>query len=170
MVLFFHLYHFVVKVALFFLFASVPTDSKAGGEEQRDQSAGRPPRAARVEERPPGSGLPARSAAGLTVDVVHVHLEVVISRELLVAKLTFCERTIGVMCHLVSDQHLLQAKGQVAHLEKTQGFQSDPTEAHLPFLRQTPWSCPRGRPNRPKDRSCSGHEWNLASRRKGAEN
>lgn len=111
MVLFFHLYHFVVKVALFFLFASVPTDSKAGGEEQRDQSAGRPPRAARAEERPPGSGLPARSAAGLTVDVVHVHLEVVVSRELLVAKLTFCERTIGVMCHLVSDQHLLQAKG-----------------------------------------------------------
>lgn len=157
---------------MLFLFASGPTDSKAGREEQRDQSdwdaaVCRPGR--RRGPRAPGS--PERSAAGLAVDVVHVHLEVVTPRELLVAKLTFCQRTIGVMGHLVSDQHLLQAKGQVANLEKTQRFQSDPTETHSPFRdghRTRP--CPRGRTDRPKNRSCSGYEWNLTSRRKGTEN
>lgn len=62
----------------------------------------------------------AASAAGIPVDVVHVHFEVVVPGELLVAELALCQRTIGVVSHLVSDQHFLQAKSQVTHLEGTQ--------------------------------------------------
>ena len=53
-----------------------------------------------------------------------MHFEVVVPCKLLMAKLAFCQWTIGVMSHLVSDQHLLQAKSQVTNLEKTQRYQS----------------------------------------------
>ena len=58
------------------------------------------------------------------MDIVHVHFEVVIPCKLLMAKLAFCQWTIGIMSHLVSDQHFLQAKSQVTNLEKTQRYQS----------------------------------------------
>ena len=63
-------------------------------------------------------------AVSLPMDIVHVHFEVVIPCKLLMAKLAFCQRTIGIMSHLVSDQHFLQAKSQVTNLEKTQRYQS----------------------------------------------
>lgn len=63
------------------------------------------------------------SAVGLTVDIVHVHLEVVIPRELLVAELALRQWAVGVVCHLVSDQHFLQAESQVAHLGENQRYQ-----------------------------------------------
>lgn len=131
---FFHLYHFLAKVELFFFFCFFSLlHLYLQTLEQAEQSSekGRPGcrRVPRGRSRPPGSGPRGRSAAGLAVDVVHVHLEVVVSRELLVAKLTFCQRTIGVVGHLVSDQHLLQAEGQVTHLQKARRFQSDPAEA-----------------------------------------
>lgn len=50
------------------------------------------------------------------MDIVHVHFEVVISSKLLMAKLAFCQWTIGIMSHLVSDQHFLQAKCQVTNI------------------------------------------------------
>ena len=52
------------------------------------------------------------------MDIFHVHFEVVISCKLLVAKLAFCHRSIGVVSQLVSDQHLLQAEGQVTNLRQ----------------------------------------------------
>lgn len=63
-------------------------------------------------------------AVGLPMDIVHVHFEVVIPCKLFMAKLAFCQWTIGIMSHLVSDQHFLQAKSQVTNLEKTQRYQS----------------------------------------------
>ena len=68
------------------------------------------------------------SAVGLAVDVVHVHFEVVGPGELLVAELALGQRAVGVVGHLVPDQHLLQAEGQVAHLEDTQRHGSPGTE------------------------------------------
>lgn len=47
-----------------------------------------------------------------------MHFEVVVSRKLLVAKLAFCHRPIGVVSQLVSDQHFLQAEGQIANLRQ----------------------------------------------------
>lgn len=55
-------------------------------------------------------------AVSFTMDIVHVHFEVVIPCKLLMAKLAFCQRTIGIMRHLVSDQHFLQAKSQVTNV------------------------------------------------------
>lgn len=63
------------------------------------------------------------SAVGLAVDVVHVHLEVVVPRELLVAELALRQRAVRVVRHLVSDQHFLQAERQVAHLGETTRYQ-----------------------------------------------
>lgn len=57
-------------------------------------------------------------AVGFTMNIFHVHFEVVISCKLLVAKLTFCHRSIGVVSQLVSDQHLLQAEGQITNLRQ----------------------------------------------------
>lgn len=62
------------------------------------------------------------------MDIVHVHFEVVIPCKLLMAKLAFCQWAIGIMSHLVSDQHFLQAEGQVTDLEKIQKHQTDYTE------------------------------------------
>lgn len=50
------------------------------------------------------------------MDIVHVYFEVVIPCKLLMAKLAFCQWTIGIMRHLVSDQHFLQAKSQVTNV------------------------------------------------------
>lgn len=62
------------------------------------------------------SSRAATSAAGVAMDVVHMHFEVVVPGELLVAELALCQRAIGVVSHLVSDQHFLQAKSQVTHV------------------------------------------------------
>lgn len=53
----------------------------------------------------------------LSVDVLHVDFEVVVAGELLVAQGAFSHGSVGIMGQLVSDQHLLQTKGQVTHLE-----------------------------------------------------
>lgn len=50
------------------------------------------------------------------MDIVHVHFEVVIPCKLLMTKLAFCQGTIGIVSHLVSDQHFLQAKSQVTNI------------------------------------------------------
>lgn len=50
------------------------------------------------------------------MDIVHMHFEVVVPCKLLMAKLAFCQGTIGVMSHLVSDQHFLQTKSQVTNI------------------------------------------------------
>lgn len=81
----------------------------------RCQKSGLPTRAL-----PMAAPLAAASAAGVPMDVVHMHFEVVVPGELLVAELALCQRAIGVVSHLVSDQHFLQAKSQVTHLEGTQ--------------------------------------------------
>lgn len=52
------------------------------------------------------------------MDIFHVHFEVVISCKLLVAKLAFGHRSIGVVSQLVSDQHFLQAEGQITNLRQ----------------------------------------------------
>lgn len=52
------------------------------------------------------------------MDIFHVHFEVVISCKLLVAKLALCHGAVGVVSQLVSDQHLLQAEGQIANLRQ----------------------------------------------------
>lgn len=77
----------------------------------RCQKSGLPTRAL-----PMAAPLAAASAAGVPVDVVHMHFEVVVPGELLVAELALCQRAIGVVSHLVSDQHFLQAKSQVTHI------------------------------------------------------
>lgn len=81
------------------------------------------------------SPLAATSAAGVAVDVVHMHFEVVVPGELLVAELALCQRAIGVVSHLVSDQHFLQAKSQVTHLEETQRSRHLPPESLRPHQR-----------------------------------
>lgn len=50
------------------------------------------------------------------MDIVHVHFEVIVPCKLLMAKLAFCHWTIGVMRHLVANQHFLQAKGQITYI------------------------------------------------------
>lgn len=57
-------------------------------------------------------------AVCFTMDIFHVHFEVVISSKFLVAKLAFCHWSIGVVSQLVSDQHLLQAEGQITNLRQ----------------------------------------------------
>lgn len=52
------------------------------------------------------------------MDIFHVHFEVVISCKLLVAKLAFCHRSIGIVSQLVADQHFLQAEGQITNLRQ----------------------------------------------------
>lgn len=57
-----------------------------------------------------------RLALGLAVDVLHVHLEIIVPGELLVAQLALCHRSVGIVGEFVSTQHLFQAEGQVTHL------------------------------------------------------
>lgn len=52
----------------------------------------------------------------LSVDVLHVDFEVVVAGELLVAQGAFSHGSVGIMGQFVSDQHLLQTKGQVTHV------------------------------------------------------
>lgn len=52
------------------------------------------------------------------MDIFHVHFEVVIPCKLLVAKLALCHGAVGVVSQLVSNQHLLQAEGQIANLRQ----------------------------------------------------
>lgn len=52
------------------------------------------------------------------MDILHVHFEVVIPCKLLVAELALCHGAVGVVSQLVSDQHLLQAEGQVTNLRQ----------------------------------------------------
>lgn len=59
------------------------------------------------------------SALRFPVHVLHVHLEVVVAGELLVAQLTLCHGPVGVVGELVPAEHLLQAERQVAHLPHT---------------------------------------------------
>lgn len=125
-----HLYHFLVKVRLF-LVAYTSTDSKCrqirtmrpvshfwllllcwSGEKNLGFILG-----ALLNSLIP---LQPPLAVSYTMDIVHVHFEVVIPCKLLMAKLAFCQWTIGIMSHLVSNQHFLQAKSQVTNLEKTQ--------------------------------------------------
>jgi len=56
------------------------------------------------------------AGVGLPVDVLHVHLEVVVAGELLVAEEALRHRPVGVVREFVPAQHLLEAEGQVAHL------------------------------------------------------
>lgn len=58
-------------------------------------------------------------AFGLAVDILHVHLEVIVPGELLVAQLAFGHGPVGVVGEFVPDQHLLQTEGQVTHLYRT---------------------------------------------------
>ena len=53
-------------------------------------------------------------------------LEVVVAGELLVAQKALCHRSVGVVCELVSAQHLLQAEGEVAHLGNTRVVTTEP--------------------------------------------
>lgn len=53
-----------------------------------------------------------------------MHFEVVIPCKLLMAKLAFCQWAIGIMSHLVSDQHFLQAEGQVTDITLERLFSS----------------------------------------------
>lgn len=54
------------------------------------------------------------------MDIVHVHFEVVIPCKLLMAEMALCHWAVGIVSHLVSDEHFLQAKSQVTYLEKKQ--------------------------------------------------
>lgn len=53
------------------------------------------------------------------VNILHVHFEVVVPGELLVAQLALRHGPVGVVCQLVSAEHLLQAERQVTHLQNT---------------------------------------------------
>lgn len=55
----------------------------------------------------------------LSVDVLHMDFEVVVAGELLVAQGAFRHGSVGIVGQFVSDQHLLQTKGQVTHLKYT---------------------------------------------------
>lgn len=50
------------------------------------------------------------------MDIVHMHFEVVIPCKLLMTKMAFCHRAVGIVSHLVSDEHFLQAKSQVTNI------------------------------------------------------
>lgn len=58
------------------------------------------------------------SAVSFPMDILHVHFEVVIPCKLLVAELALCHGPVGVVSQLMSDQHLLQAEGQVTNLRQ----------------------------------------------------
>ena len=66
-----------------------------------------------------GLTLSSLAAVRLSVDVLHVDLEVVVAGELLVAQKALGHGPVGVVRELVSAQHLLQAEGEVAHLGDT---------------------------------------------------
>lgn len=53
----------------------------------------------------------------LSVDVFHVHFEVVVAGELLVAEWALRHGPVGIVGKLVPDQHLLQTERQVANLQ-----------------------------------------------------
>lgn len=57
-------------------------------------------------------------AVSFSMDIFHVYFEVVIPCKLLVAELALCHGAVGVVSQLVSDQHLLQAEGQVTNLRQ----------------------------------------------------
>lgn len=59
------------------------------------------------------------------MDIFHVHFEVVISCKLLVAKLAFCHWSIGIVSQLVSNQHFLQAEGQITNLGQTRQYKDN---------------------------------------------
>lgn len=64
-------------------------------------------------------------ALRLPVHVLHVDFEVVVAGELLMAQLALRHGSVGVVCQLVSAEHLLQAERQVADLrdrQETVGF------------------------------------------------
>lgn len=50
------------------------------------------------------------------MDIVHVHFEVVIPCKLLMAEMALCHWAVGIVSHLVSDEHFLQAKSQVTYV------------------------------------------------------
>lgn len=52
--------------------------------------------------------------------VLHVHFEVVVAGELLVAQLALRHWPVGIVCQLVPAEHLLQAERQVTNLRETQ--------------------------------------------------
>lgn len=112
-------------------------------------------------------------AVSFTMDIVHVYFEVVIPCKLLMAKLAFCQRTIGIMRHLVSDQHFLQAKSQVTNLEKTRRYLSfilKNLKKH-PFISCTIYIMQIPVIKYVLDRhECPWNKWNLTSKVKGKEN
>lgn len=57
----------------------------------------------------------------LSVDVFHVHFEVVVTGELLVAEWALCHWPVGIVGELVPDQHLLQTERQVTNLQPITG-------------------------------------------------
>lgn len=63
------------------------------------------------------------------MDVLHVHFEVVVPGELLVAQLALGHGPVGVVGQFVPAEHLLQAERQVAHLgDRTHSvFSPNPT-------------------------------------------
>lgn len=52
--------------------------------------------------------------------VLHVHFEVVVAGELLMAQLAFRHGSVRIVCQLVPAEHLLQAERQVTNLRETQ--------------------------------------------------
>lgn len=66
----------------------------------------------------------------LSVDVLHMDFEVVVAGELLVAQRAFSHGSVGIMGQFVSDQHLLQTKGQVTHLETHKEHNFNPLRKH----------------------------------------
>lgn len=50
------------------------------------------------------------------MDVLHVHFEVVVAGELLVAQGALGHGSVGIVGELVTDQHLLQTEREVADL------------------------------------------------------
>lgn len=54
------------------------------------------------------------------VHVLHVHFEVVVAGELLMAQLALRHGPVRIVCQLVPAEHLLQAERQVTNLRETQ--------------------------------------------------
>lgn len=50
------------------------------------------------------------------MDIVHMYFEVVIPCKLLMTKMALCHRPVGIVSHLVSDEHFFQAKSQVTNI------------------------------------------------------
>lgn len=120
------------------------------------------------------SALQLPLAVSYTMDIVHMHFEVVIPCKLLMAKLAFSQRTIGIMSHLVSDQHFLQAKSQVTNLEKIQRYQPHytgrPEDSPTYHLHNRHYlTCCHVCIHRAKENKCSQNKWNLTSIQMGEE-